>query len=152
MRKNSETATKRTPLYTIKKNGSALPTMQVKSSQDCYQYIRQFYGDDIEVWESFFILLLNRSNQTIGYAKISQGGVTGTVVDTKIIAKYAVDSLASGVILAHNHPSGNTNPSQADVEITKKTKNALTLFDVKVLDHIILTKDKYYSFADEGDI
>jgi DNA repair protein RadC len=152
MRKRSETATKTTPLYTIKKNGSALPTMQIKSSYASYQYISQFYGDDIEVWESFFILLLNRNNQTIGYAKISQGGVAGTVVDTKIVAKYAVDTLASGVILAHNHPSGNINPSQCDIEITKKTKSALALLDVAVLDHIILTKDKYYSFADEGNI
>lgn len=93
---------------------------------------------------------MNRSNNTIGYAKISQGGVAGTVVDVKIIAKYAIDTLASSVILAHNHPSGNTQPSRADKDITQKIKDSLKLFDISVLDHIILTEDEYFSFADEG--
>ena len=74
------------------------------------------------IYESVFILLLNRHNNTIGYAKISQGGVTGTVIDVKIIAKYIIDSLASGLILAHNHPSGNTRASSEDINITNKVK------------------------------
>jgi len=148
--KKSTVATKTTPLYTIKKNETTFENIVIKSSNDSYQFIKQFYGDDLEVFESFFILLLNRKNATAGYAKISQGGIAGTVVDVKIVAKYAVDSLASSVVLAHNHPSGNLNPSGADIELTKKIKNALSLLDVVVLDHIILTKDSYYSFADEG--
>jgi len=138
------------PLYTIKKNESTFENIVIKSSDDSHRFIKQFYGDDLEVYESFFILLLNRKNATTGYAKISQGGIAGTLVDVKIVAKYAVDSLASAVILAHNHPSGNLNPSGADIELTKKIKSALCLLDITVLDHIILTKDSYYSFADEG--
>jgi len=123
---------------------------KITSSKDSYKYIRQFYNDDIEIFESFFILMLNRANNTIGYAKISQGGCVGTVVDIKLIAKYCIDSLSQSVILAHNHPTGNVTPSQADRDITEKIKKGLQLLDVTVLDHIILTKNEYYSFADEG--
>ena len=83
------------------------------------------------------------------YAKISQGGTSATVVDPKIIAKYAVDDLCSSVILVHNHPSGNKEPSQPDKDLTKKIKTGLRMFDIGVLDHIITTKDSYTSFADE---
>lgn len=139
-----------TYLYSIKKNQSEFPRQKITSSKGAEQFIRQFYGDDIEIYESFFILLLNQANNTIGYAKISQGGICGTVVDVKIIAKYVVDSLAQGVILAHNHPSGNLTPSSADEHITKNIKDALKYFDCKVLDHIILTADNYFSFQDNG--
>ena len=135
-------------LYELKKIQTDFPKKKILSSKNSSEFIRQFYSDDIEIFESFFILLLNRGNQTIGYSKISQGGITGTVVDTKIIAKYVVDSLASAVILAHNHPSGTLKPSQADISITHKIKTALSFLDAEVLDHIILTKDDYYSFAD----
>jgi DNA repair protein RadC len=141
-----------TPGFTIKKNKSEqqFETVKICNSQNCYDYIKQFYGDDLEVWESFFILLLNRNNHTIGYAKISQGGIAGTIVDVKIIAKYCIDSLASACVLAHNHPSGNLQPSQADKDITQKVKKALELLEVTVLDHVILTTEGYYSFADNG--
>ena len=140
----------KTSAFTIKKNTfeKEFETVQINNSRNCYDYIKQFYGDDIDVWESFFILLLNRNSKTIGYAKISQGGITGTVVDVKIIAKYCIDSLSSCCVLAHNHPSGNTQPSIADKELTQKVIKALELIDVKVLDHIILTSESYYSFAD----
>ena len=141
---------KNTALYQLRKNQSNFPAKQITSSQASYEFIKQFYEGDIEIYESFFLLLLNRNNQTIGYAKISQGGVTGTVVDVRIIAKYVVDSLATGIILAHNHPSGNLNPSDADIKITLQVKNAMKLFDVQVLDHIILTAENYLSFADGG--
>jgi len=93
---------------------------------------------------------MNRANQTIGYAKISQGGITGTVVDTKIIAKYAVDCLASGIVLAHNHPSGNLQPSTQDLQLTKKLTEAMKLLDVSILDHLIITTEGYYSFVENG--
>jgi DNA repair protein RadC len=137
-------------LYELKKIQTDFPKKKILSSVISAEFIKQFYSDDIEIFESFFILLLNRQNQTIGYAKISQGGITGTVVDTKIIAKYVVDSLASAVILAHNHPSGTLKPSQADITITNKIKTALGFLDANVLDHIILTHDGYYSFADNS--
>jgi DNA repair protein RadC len=141
-----------TKLYELKKLQTNLPKEKISSSKTASDFIRQFYRDDIGIFESFFILLLNRQNQTIGYAKISQGGVSGTVVDVKIIAKYATDSLASAVILAHNHPSGSLQASPADLAMTTKITNALKLFDVKVFDHIILTEDSYYSMKDNGYI
>lgn len=137
-------------LFTIKKNQTEFQNVKITSSKVAHEVISQYYGDDIDVFESFFILLVDRKNTTTGYAKISQGGIAGTVVDIKIIAKYAVDSLASGVILAHNHPSGNLNPSDADKQITKKIKQALQLLDVQVLDHLILTSNGYLSFTDEN--
>ena len=136
----------------LKKEKSDYLRVKISSSRDSSDYIRQFYSDDLEIYESFFLLLLNRQNQTIGYAKISQGGVTGTVVDVKIIMKYIIDTLASGIILCHNHPSGNLTPSPQDISITEKIKNAASFVDTKVLDHIILTSDSYYSFCDEGTL
>lgn len=141
-----------TKLYELKKIQTDFPKVKIRSSKNSADFIRQFYSDDIEIYESFFLLLLNRANDTIGYAKISQGGTCGTVVDIKIIAKYAVDSLANSVILAHNHPSGTLSPSSQDIDITEKIKKGLSLLDIKVLDHIILTSSSYYSFADEGRI
>jgi DNA repair protein RadC len=138
-----------TPEITLKMNKTDFPKVKITGSKDAIGFIRQFYSDDLEIYESFFILLLNRANSTIGYAKISQGGLAGTVVDPIIVAKYAIDSLSKSVILCHNHPSGNTMPSDADKQITNKIKNTLTLFDCTVLDHIILASDSYYSFSDE---
>lgn len=139
------------PLVTLKRNKSDFPKAKIITSADASSFIQQFYCDDISIFESFYLLMLNRANNTIAYAKISQGGIVGTIVDVTIIAKYAVDSLCSSVIVAHNHPSGNTQPSQADRNITDKIKNALALFDVALLDHLILTEsDGFYSFADNG--
>lgn len=137
---------------TLKKDPTNFERIKITSSKSAADYIRQFYGDDIEIFESFFILLLNRQNETIGYAKISQGGVTGTNVDAKIILKYVVDTLASGVIIAHNHPSGGLTPSGQDDNITSKIKSAVTLVDSTLLDHVILTRDNYYSYADNSKL
>jgi DNA repair protein RadC len=138
--------------FDLKATDSEFNKVKITGSEIAEQYIRQFYSDDLEIFESFFILLLNRANETIGYAKISQGGIVGTVVDKKILLKYVVESLASGVILAHNHPSGNTNPSEADLKITREIKELCNLIDSPVLDHIILTADSYYSFSDNGKL
>jgi len=137
---------------TLKKIKSDYKKVKISSSKDAADYIKQFYFDDLEIFESAFILLLNRSNNTIGYAKISQGGIAGSVVDVKIICKYAIETLCSGVILAHNHPSGNINPSTCDDSITERVKNALNIFEIKLLDHVILTSESYYSYADNGNI
>jgi DNA repair protein RadC len=138
-------------LFELKKIATKFPCEKIVSSESAYNFIKQFYSDDIEIYESFFILLVNRANKTIGYAKISQGGIVGTVVDVKIIAKYAVESLASGIILAHNHPSGALYPSAEDKACTKKIVSALQFLDVTVLDHIIVTNEGYYSLQDNGD-
>ena len=94
--------------------------------------------------------MLDNSNSSVGYAKISQGGITGTVVDLRIIAKYAVESLCTSVIIAHNHPSGKTTPSEADKTVTNKIKSALATLDINLMDHIILTETEHFSFADNG--
>lgn len=122
----------------------------ISTSQDAANYCRQFYSDDLLVYESFFILLLNRRNEVTAWAKISQGGIIGTVVDPKILLKYVVDSLASGVVMCHNHPSGNTIPSNPDKDLTKRIKEALKLVDSQLIDHVILTEHNHFSFADEG--
>lgn len=136
----------------LRKLQTDFPRVKIESSKDSADYIRQFFRDDIEIFESMFLLNLNRAGFTIGYAKISQGGVSGTVVDPKMVAKYAVDDLASSVIICHNHPSGNLQPSGQDDNLTKKIKDGLALLDINLLDHIILTADGYYSYADMGNL
>lgn len=138
---------KRYELGIISEN-SDFEMVKISNSEDSYNYIKKFYGEDINIYESFFILLMNYANETIGYAKISQGGMTGTIVDNMIIAKYVVDSMAKNVIIAHNHPSGNAKPSQDDINLTKKIREMLALLDAKLVDHLILTNKTYYSFLD----
>ena len=101
-------------------------------------------------YEEFWVLFLNRANKILSKRKISQGGISGTVIDPRIILKIAIDQLASSIILCHNHPSGNNRPSTEDIKVTKKMAEAGKLFDIPILDHIIIAGDKYYSFADEG--
>jgi DNA repair protein RadC len=100
--------------------------------------------------EEFWIILVNRANRLIKFSQVSQGGVAGTVADPKIIFKMALEELASGIILAHNHPSGNLSASPADIELTRKLSAGARLLEIQVLDHIILAGQKYFSFADEG--
>jgi len=138
--------------YSLKYTKSEIQKTKVTTSESASNVIRKFYFDDINIYESFFILLLNRANNTTGFAKISQGGTAGTCVDIKIIAKYAIESLSSSVIICHNHPSGNITPSEVDINITKKIKDALLLLDIRLTDHIILSENDYYSFADNGDL
>jgi DNA repair protein RadC len=102
--------------------------------------------------EEFWIVLLNRANFVLKKESISSGGVSGTIADPKIIFKIALENLASAIILVHNHPSGNTKPSEADIDLTKKIKHAGTFLEIPVLDHIIFTNQSYYSFADENKI
>jgi DNA repair protein RadC len=139
-------------LFSLKKNETEFQRVKITGAEDAYNCIRQYYGDDIEIFESFFILLLNNSSETIGFAKISQGGIVGTVVDNRIICKYSIESLAVGVIIAHNHPSGKLLPSDADDKTTIKIKNALQTFDINLLDHIILTSESFYSYANSSNI
>ena len=138
--------------YSLKYTKSEIQKTKVTTSESASNVIRKFYFDDINIYESFFILLLNSQFNTTGFAKISQGGTAGTVVDIKIIAKYAVDSLSPNVIICHNHPSGNKQPSDADLNITKRIKDALLLLDIKLIDHIIITENDFYSFADNGNL
>lgn len=100
--------------------------------------------------EEFWVLLLNRANRVIKKKKVSEGGVSGTVADPKIIFKMALEELACGVVVAHNHPSGNLTPSQSDIGLTKKLQEAGKFLEIQLLDHVIIAGNKYFSFADEG--
>lgn len=121
---------------------------RITSSKDIYDLLK---SDLLDLpHEAFWIVLLNRANRVIKKQQISHGGVAGTVADPKIIFKIALEELASGVILAHNHPSGNLTASQADIDLTKKLKESGKLLEIQVLDHLIIAGKKYYSFADEG--
>jgi DNA repair protein RadC len=102
--------------------------------------------------EEFWILILNRSNRVIDKRKISQGGLTGTVTDIRIILKTAIENLATSLILCHNHPSGNLQPSDADISITRRLKDSASLMDISLLDHLIIAGKGYFSFADENII
>ncbi len=121
---------------------------RVQSSRDAFTILEPLVGDLLH--EEFWILLLNRSNRLIECLRTSQGGISGTVTDIRMILKNAILNSASSIVLCHNHPSGNLNPSKADVDITKKMNEAARLMDIKVLDHIILGDRNYFSFADEG--
>ena len=143
---------KNTKRYEIKSFPSEFQKEKIDGAETAADYIRQFYSDDIEIYESFFILMLNHQLQTVGYAKISQGGVVGTIVDKRIVLKYVVDCLATHVILAHNHPSGTLKPSGADKKITQEIKELCDILNTEVIDHVIITADGYYSFANNGDL
>lgn len=122
--------------------------VSIGSSGDVYQYVSHFLRD--LPYEEFWILILNRANKVIGKERISQGGVSGTVVDARIIFRMAIQKLASSIILVHNHPSGQLRPSQQDIYVTKKLATAGRSLDISVVDHLIFTDDGYYSFKDEG--
>jgi len=120
----------------------------ISCSRDAYQLIRAELSELPR--EEFWILLLSRSNRLMEKVKISQGGVSGTITDIRIILQSAFSKLASAIILCHNHPSGNLKPSESDLKITKKIKEAAKLMDIAVLDHIIVGDEAYMSFADEN--
>lgn len=116
---------------------------------DAYKVLSENWESLVHV-ESFKVILLNRANKVLGVSNISKGGVAGTVADVKVIFQTALKANASSVILAHNHPSGNTHPSDNDIKLTRKLYAAGKTLDISVLDHLILTDSTYYSFADEG--
>lgn len=124
--------------------------VDVSSPSAAEKFARQFYFDDLGIYESMFAMFTNRANEVIAWVKISQGGVAGTISDPVLVAKYAIDVLATGVILCHNHPSGNKTPSEPDKKITKQVNDGLRYFNILLLDHIILTEGDYFSMADEG--
>jgi len=120
----------------------------VSSSRDAFDLLYTSVADCL--YEEFWVLLLNHANRRISVEQISEGGQAGTVVDPKKIFKLALEQNAAGIILCHNHPSGNLNPSTADRNLTDKIKSAGNFLDIKVLDHLIIADESYYSFADNG--
>lgn len=121
---------------------------QIRSSRDAWQVIAPILMDLPH--EEFWILLLNRANKVMSREQISLGGVAGTVVDAKIVFRKAIEGMASSIILVHNHPSGNLQPSQQDIDLTRKLKKAGETLDIAVLDHLIIAESSYFSFADEN--
>lgn len=140
--------------YQLKYNRTNTPQPQINSSKDLFDFLLAHVYDEneINIYENFYILLLNPANKIKGFVRISQGGINGTSADPRIIAKYAVEALATAVVLTHNHPSGNTTPSTADRKLTETVAKALQLLEIKVLDHIVMTENNYFSFADSGMI
>ncbi|MGE8555619.1 MAG: JAB domain-containing protein [Chryseobacterium jejuense] len=135
--------------YTRKGNSEKL----VSNSRDAIDVFRQhFDSDEIDYRESFFALYLNQNNKVLGIRKISESGISSTIVDVRIIMQTALLCNASSLIVAHNHPSGNLKPSAEDLKITQNLKDASEFFNIKLLDHCILTSTDYMSFADEGHI
>lgn len=127
----------------------------IATAHDAMIIARKFFPEDsINLQERFIAMYLNRANRVIGIYLVSIGGITGTVADTRLILGVALKTAAVGIILAHNHPSGNLKPSRVDEDLTRRIKEAAQYMDIKVLDHLILgpVDNGYYSFADEGSI
>jgi DNA repair protein RadC len=122
--------------------------LKIQSSANIHNLMSEHFADLAH--EEFWVIFLNRGNFIIDKKCMSKGGISGTVVDIRIILKQAIESLASSIILCHNHPSGNLKPSNEDILLTKKCKEAALLMDIKLLDHLIFHENKYYSFCDEG--
>jgi DNA repair protein RadC len=124
---------------------------QVKCSLDACKLFKDSWNPNtLEHVEEFKVLLMNRSNAVLGIMDVSKGGISGTVTDVRIILQAAIKANASGIIACHNHPSGNINPSESDTRLTQKIKDAGNLMDIQLLDHLIITVDGHYSFADNG--
>src|SRR6185312_255115 len=136
-------------VYKTKVKASERP--HIRSSRDSFNISKEIWDENkINMLEQFKVLLLNRANRVVGVYEASSGGITGTIADSRLILATAIKSLAVSIILSHNHPSGNLKPSAADQDITSKIKSACQYHEINVLDHVIVTSEGYYSFADEG--
>ena len=136
-------------IYKSKVKASLRP--QITKSADAFAVLKSHWNlETIDFLEHFKVMLLNRGNKVLGIIEISAGGMAGTVADPKVIFAAAIKSAATTLILSHNHPSGNLRPSQADINLTRKLKSGGELLDIAVVDHLIISSEGYYSFADEG--
>jgi DNA repair protein RadC len=125
----------------------------ISRSSDIADFCRKLFNADTIAWtEEMILICLNRANKVIGYYKVSQGGFHGTVADPKVIFTVALTCAASAIIISHNHPSGSLKPSHADIDLTRKIKEAGKLLDISLLDHVIVTEDTFFSFADDGQL
>jgi len=132
-------------------NTNSRVKQKISSSASAYEILKSNWNEGrLELQEEFKVLLLNRANDVLGIYNMSMGSVSGTVVDIRLLFAVALKCNASGIVISHNHPSGNLNPSEADKELTKKIKQASDIFDIKMIDHIIITHLGYYSFLDNG--
>lgn len=137
------------------KPSNTLYNPKIQTSLDAYMEFRPFYEEgSIGLQEEFLIMYLNNGNHVLGIYKLSKGGITGTVADIRLIMATGLKAIASALILCHNHPSGNLAPSNADKDLTMKIKQAATMLDLRLLDHLIIAPgvQRFYSFADEGEL
>lgn len=123
---------------------------KISSSSDAERILRPFFESAMHHRELFYMLCLSNSNEVLAAYRVSEGGLTGTVADVRLIYQTALLCNATALIICHNHPSGNTSPSQADISLTRKVKQAGEILDIRLLDHLILTATAYKSFGDEG--
>lgn len=136
---------------TYKSKVKASERPKIANSKDAYElFLENWDSTKIEFVEQFKVMLTNRANKVLGIFELSNGGVSGTVADPKLIFAAAIKANACGLILAHNHPSGTTQPSQSDISLTRKIKEGGKLLEIQLLDHIIVTLESHFSFADEG--
>ena len=131
-----------------RRESEAIVLTKVTSSQSIFEIMQPIIGELAH--EEFWIIYLNNANKIILKSQLSKGGITGTLVDVRLVFKTAVENGAVGIILSHNHPSGTLQPSDADKQITRKLKLAAESLDIKILDHVIITETSYFSFADDG--
>ncbi|WP_297515340.1 JAB domain-containing protein [Flavobacterium sp.] len=132
---------------------SDTPKVRIKSGEDAYNVLLASWDlDTIELQEEFKILLLNRANEVLGLYPLSKGGITGTVVDLRLIFAVALKCNATGIIIYHNHPSGKLLPSETDITLTKSIGKCSELLGVSLLDHLIISKNGFYSFSNEGKL
>ena len=123
----------------------------ITSPEKMVEVMRSIFDADTILWtEEVIMVCLNRANDVVGYYKVSSGGFSGTVLDPRVVMTIALNNASSSIILAHNHPSGNLKPSEGDKAITEKIKNACAFFDMKLLDHLIITDESYFSFNEGG--
>lgn len=135
----------------FKNKVKASERIQIRGSLSAYECFKKIFdADKIEWTEEFIMLCLNRNNRVLGWYRVSAGGIAGTVVDVKVIYTIALNCAASSIIIAHNHPSGNPQPSHDDLSLTRKIAEAGRILDIKLNDHLIMYEDRYTSFADEG--
>ena len=136
----------------VYKTHHTIENVKISCSMDVNDFMRKIYPVDINIREAMMVLYLNNSNRTVGYAVASIGGITGTLVDVRLILRDALLTQSTSIILVHNHPSGSLKPSQSDIVLTEKINKATKVMDIKLLDHLILTDCGFFSFADEGKL
>ena len=132
---------------------TSTPKIKITSVNKAFEVLLSLWDlDTIELQEEFKVLLLNRANEVLGIYPLSKGGITGTVVDSRLIFAVALKCNATGILLCHNHPSGNLKPSDADITLTRSIKKCADFLDITLIDHLIITKNGFYSFSNEGKL
>ena len=152
MKINTLKVTMASEIQAVYNKKQEIETTRICSSKEVSDFAKKIFPVDVNYREAMICLFLNRANKIIGYTSMSIGGTSGTVCDPKMVFQHALLSNASGIVLVHNHPSGNLRPSEQDIELTKKIKNGGEFLEIILIDHLIITEESYYSFADEGTL